>query len=210
MSHTAHNWQYTETIHREPEHTQRARKHALEHGVAPISVATGAQLASIAAMSNSRTIAEIGTGMGVSGLWLLSAHAHSTLTTIDVESEYQRHAKRFFTEAGISTPRLRFINGNAQDVLPRMNENTYDLVFLDADTDSILEYVEHGLRLVRPGGTVLIPRILQGGKLADPNARDTRTQDYRALMSELTQSTAVTTALSPVGDGLLSITRTLG
>nr|WP_243848615.1 O-methyltransferase [Lysinibacter cavernae] len=186
---------------------EKARKLSIEMGVAPISRAVGSQLASIVAMTGARTIAEVGTGLGVSGLWLLSGRDNISLTTIDSESEYHRHARALFTEAGIAPSRLRFINGKAEDVLPRMNENSYDLVIIDADPDQLLEYFEHSLRLIRPGGTVLVPRVLKGGRVADPAARDDVSVDYRTLLTELASSDAVVTALSPAGDGLLQVTR---
>ncbi len=53
-----------------------------------------------------------------------------------------------------------------------MNEASYDIVLVDADPEGVIEYVEHGLRLVRAGGTVLVPRVLGGGAVADPVRRD--------------------------------------
>ena len=72
--------------------------------------------------------------MGVSGLWLLSGMAEDgVLTTIDNEPEYQRLAKQAFSEAGIGPSRTRLISGRAQEVLTRLADDSYDLVFIDAD-----------------------------------------------------------------------------
>src|SRR5690606_42122406 len=107
---------------------------------------------------------------------------------------------------GIPAAYTRFITGRAQDVLPRMNEASYDIVFVDADPENVLEGVEHGLRLVRPGGTVLVPRVLGGGRVADPVQRDPVTTAYRSLIQETQNSPAVLGALSIVGEGLLQLT----
>ena len=88
-----------------------------------------------------------------------------------------------------------------------MNESAYDVVLVDADPESVLEYVEHALRLVRSGGTVLVPRALQGTRVADPVARDETTASFRSLIQETRESSAVLSALSIVGDGLLQLTK---
>ena len=190
----------------EPEHIARARAHALELGAAPISPAIGAQCAVIAAASQALNIVEIGTGAGVSGLWLLHGSPRATLTTIDKEPEHLGAARQAFSEARIPPARARFITGRAADVLPRMNEASYDIVLVDADAEGVIEYVEHGLRLVRSGGTVLVPRVLAGGAVADPVRRDPVTTAYRSLIQETQSSPAVIGALSITGEGLLQLT----
>ncbi|MFT4211970.1 MAG: class I SAM-dependent methyltransferase [Microbacterium sp.] len=190
----------------EPETIARARSHALEIGADPVSPPVGAQCAVIAAASAALNIVEIGTGAGVSGLWLLHGSPRAVLTTIDKEPEHLALARQAFTDARVPAARARFITGRASDVLPRMNEASYDVVLVDADPDGVIEYVEHGLRLVRPGGTVLVPRVLCGGAVADPVRRDPVTSAYRSLIQEIQSSPAVIGALSIVGEGLLQLT----
>src|SRR6187402_3886671 len=100
------------------------RQHSLEIGIEPITPAMGAQLAVLAAATNPANIIEIGTGLGVSGLWLLSGAPDAVLTTIDAEIDYQTVARKGFTDAGIAANRIRLIGGRAADVLPRMNEGS--------------------------------------------------------------------------------------
>jgi predicted O-methyltransferase YrrM len=192
----------------EPEHIARARAHALELGAAPISPPVGAQCAVLAAVSKALNIVEIGTGAGVSGLWLLHGSPRATLTTIDKEPEHLGAARQAFAAARVPPARARFITGRAADVLPRMNEASYDIVLVDADAEGVIEYVEHGLRLVRAGGTVLVPRVMAGGAVADPVRRDPVTTAYRSLIQETQSSPAVIGALSIVGEGLLQLTTT--
>ncbi|MCR2826427.1 O-methyltransferase [Microbacterium sp. zg.Y909] len=190
----------------EPDAISRARAHALELGADPISAPVGAQCAVIAAASKALNIVEVGTGAGVSGLWLLHGSPRATLTTIDVEPEHLGAARQSFAAAGVAPARARFITGRGSSVLPRMNEASYDIVLIDADPEGVIEYVEHGLRLVRAGGTVLVPRVLHGGAVADPVRRDAVTSAYRSLIQETQSSPAVIGALSIVGDGLLQLT----
>ena len=201
------NWKYSEDIVQEPAGLAQARAHSLELGIDAVTPAVGAQLGVLAAASGARSIVEIGTGAGVSGLWMLRGAPGATITSIDTEVEYQQSARAAFAAEGVPGNRFRLITGRAVDVLPRMNENSYDLVLVDADTDNVIEYVEHGLRLVRRGGTVAVPHALWRDRVADPAQRDDTVADFRTLIGELSKSNAVLMALSPAGDGLLQITK---
>lgn len=207
MSDKDSNWRFAEEFGSERDDIAALRRHSIELGVEPITPATGAQLAVVAAASSATSIIEIGTGIGVSGLWLLTGAPAATLTSIDIETDYQQTAKKAFLDAGLPANHIRLITGRAREVLPRMNEQSYDVVFVDADPQSVIEYVEHGLRLVRPGGTVLVAHALWRGRVADPAQRDDTVAGFRALLKEIGDSEAVTSALSPIGDGLLHITK---
>lgn len=207
MSDKELNWKFSDDSVVETDAQSRARQQSDELGIDAVSPAVGAQTAVIAAATGATTILEVGTGAGVSGMWLLTGAPGATLTSIDTEVDHQQHAKANFTEAGIPGNRVRLITGKAAEVLPRMNEDSYDIVFVDADPQSVIEYVEHGLRLVRPGGTVLVAHALWRGRVADPAKRDDVATGFRSLLTEIGASTAVVSALSPVGDGLLQITR---
>ncbi|UOE45619.1 O-methyltransferase [Agromyces larvae] len=201
------NWKYVDESVAESDAVARARQQSLELGIDAVSPATAAQLAVLAAASRAESIIEVGTGVGVSGLSMLLAARASLLTSIDSETEYQQHARTHFADAGIPPARIRLITGRASEVLPRMNESSYDIVFLDADPASVIEYVEHGLRLAKPGGMVLVARTLWKGRVADPARRDDTTVAFRTLITELAASPAVVTAISPAGDGLLQIVK---
>jgi predicted O-methyltransferase YrrM len=207
MSEKDLSWKFAEDFIVESAPIATARAHSLENGIEPISPAVGAQIAVIAAATKAGSIIEVGTGMGVSGLWMFAGAPGAILTSIDIELDFQQSARRAFTEAGIPANRARLIAGRALEVLPRMNEASYDLVLVDADAASVIEYVEHGLRLVRVGGTVLVPHALWRGRVADPAQRDDTVADFRTLLSEIAASTAVIAALSLAGDGLLQLTR---
>ena len=202
------SWKFAEEFPVEPPATQTARQHSLELGIDPVSPAVGAQLAVLAAASGARNILEIGTGAGVSGLWLLQGAPAATLTTIDVEIDHQNRARQAYADAGIPSSRTRLIAGRATDVLPRMNDGAYDLVLVDADPASVLDYVEHGLRIARTGGVVAVAHALWRGRVADPAQRDDTVQDFRALLTTIAESAAVTASLSTAGDGLLQLVKT--
>src|SRR6202020_554704 len=109
-----------------------ARERAADIGTGAVTPAVGALLSLLTKLSGGKAIVEVGTGAGVSGLWLLSGmREDGVLTTIDVEPEHQRMAKQAFTEAGVGPSRTRLISGRAQDVLTRLADESYDLVFID-------------------------------------------------------------------------------
>lgn len=207
MAEKESSWKFAEDFIVERAEIAEARQHSIELGVDAISPATGAQLALIAASSAAKNIIEIGTGVGVSGLWLLTGAPHATLTSIDFETDYQDSARKAIMEAGTPANRVRLISGRALDVLPRMNEGSYDVVLVDADPLSVIEYVEHALRLSRAGGTVLVPHALWRDRVADPAQRGKTVAEFRTLLREIAASDAVISSLSPVGDGLLQLTK---
>ncbi len=201
------SWRYAEDFVDESAAISQARAHSLELGVDPVSPAVGAQLAVLAAAGSVHSILEIGTGAGVSGLWLLTGAPDAILTSIDIEFDHQQAARTAFADAEVPANRIRLITGSAHEVLPRMNDGAYDLVLVDADPASVLDYVEHGLRIARRGGLVLVARALWKGRVADPAQRDGTVADYRALLATINESTAVQASLSVSGDGLLQVVK---
>ena len=150
-----------------------ARDRAVETGAGAVTPAVGALLSVLAKLSGAKAVVEVGTGAGVSGLWLLSGmRDDGVLTTIDVEPEHQRIAKQAFSEAGIGPSRTRLISGRAQEVLTRLADESYDLVFIDADPVDQPDFVVEGVRLLRPGGAIVVHRAALGGRAGDANARD--------------------------------------
>lgn len=201
------DWKYTEEFLPEREDIAILRQHSVELGIEAVSPATGALLAFLASAVAASSIIEIGTGLGVSGLWMLSGAPGASFTSIDDEADYQQVAKAAFTEAGVPANRVRLITGDAMQVLPRMNESSYDLVLIDAEPARILEYLEHGIRLARSGGTIVVTHALWRGKVADPAQRDEPVPSFRTVLATVAESDAVTASLVPVGDGVLQMVK---
>lgn len=147
---------------------------------------------------------EIGTGTGVSGVWLLRGmRSDGVLTTVDTEAEHQRLAKQSFTDEGIPTQRVRLITGPALDVLPRLTDGHYDMVFADGDKQEYPDYLAEALRLLRPGGIVAFDNALWHDRVADPAQRDAETVAVRELGKAVADNESLVPLLLPVGDGLL-------
>ncbi|MBO1901130.1 class I SAM-dependent methyltransferase [Leucobacter weissii] len=210
MSRLERNWQYAEQYPTETDAQVRARRLSLELGVEPVSRAIAAQLSGLVAATATTAICELGTGVGVSGLALLRYAPEATLTSIEIEAEHLRQARTVFADAGIAQSRLRLIEGDAAQVLPRLNLEAYDLTVIDADPERLLDYFETALQIVRPGGTIVVPNAFAHGRVPDPAARDTVTRNLRDLLATVGDSTAIAPVLSPAGDGLLTVTRLNG
>ena len=200
------NLSYVEGYLTEDEPLLAARREAAEIGGAPpIGPGGGAALRFIAAAISARSVVEIGTGCGTSGIWLLRGmRSDAVLTSVDVEPEHQRLARKAFTDAGFPSNRYRLISGKALDVLPRLTDGAYDLVFCDADKQEYQDYLVEALRLLRPGGVVAFDNALRGGRVADPRQDDPGTVTIRELAEQVRQDDRLVPVLLPVGDGLLA------
>jgi len=197
------SWKYTEDFHQEPEVISRARARAEEMGIESITPSVGATLALLVSSMNAKAIVEVGTGAGVSGLWLQSGNSTSVLASIDTELQHQDLAKLAFEQAGIVSTRLRMINGRSSEVLVNLADEAYDLVLLDGDVDSLLSQVKESVRLLRTGGVLAIPHALWRDRVPDQVLRDEITEEYRAVLEFVNDSGLFIPALSTIGDGLL-------
>jgi len=183
-----------------------ARRNAAEvGGVAPVSPLTGATLRFLAAASGARSVVEIGTGCGTSGIWLLRGmRPGGVLTTVDVEPEHQRLARAAYLAAGFPASRCRLIGGVALDVLPRLADAAYDMVFCDADRLENSGYLTAALRLLRPGGVVIFNGVLPGSSTTERMPTDAEIAAAAGLCEQVRADEGLVPLLLPVGTGLLA------
>jgi predicted O-methyltransferase YrrM len=197
--------EYAEAYLAEDAVLQAARHRGAELGCVPIGPGGGAALRFLAAATNARAVVEVGTGAGVSGLWLLRGmRPDGVLTTVDKDPEHQRAARQAFGEAGVPSGRARLIVGNALEVLPRLADGGYDLVFVDAAKTEYADYLTEALRLLRPGGVVAFDNVLWHDRVADPAQRDPDTVAMRELGRTIRDDDGLVPVLLHAGDGLLA------
>ncbi|MFI6325205.1 O-methyltransferase [Nonomuraea sp. NPDC050556] len=200
---------YAEQFHHEDEILHAARLRGQEMGAPPILPGGGAALCFLATAVNARSVVEIGTGCGVSGLWLLRGmRPDGTLTSVDVEPEHQRMARQTFADAGFSGSRIRLIVGRALDVLPRLSDGGYDLVFADGAKQEYADYLAESVRLLRVGGIVAFDNALWHNRVADPTQRDPDTVTIRELGKLVQADDRLRPLMIPLGDGLLCAIKT--
>jgi predicted O-methyltransferase YrrM len=202
---TLANRRYTEDWLTEDSALAAARPRGRDLGAVPIGTGGGAVLRFLAASIQAKAVVEIGTGAGVSGTWLLRGmHPDGVLTSIDLEPEHQRVAKQTFLAAGFATSRFRLISGSALEVLPRLTDGAYDIVFGDAAKEEYSSYLDEAVRLLRPGGIVAFDNALWHGQVADAGARDPGTVAIRDLLRRVRDDERLVPVLLPSGDGILA------
>ena len=148
---------------------------------------------------------EIGTGCGTSGIWLLRGmQPGGVLTTVDSEPEHQRLARAAFVAAGFPASRYRLIGGLALEVLPRLADGAYDMVFCDADRLELAEYLTSALRLLRPGGVAVFTAVLPGSVQTERMPTDAEAAAAAGLREQIRADEGLVPVLLPIGQGLLA------
>jgi predicted O-methyltransferase YrrM len=182
-----------------------ARRKGADFGAVPIGAGGGAVLRFLAATVAAKAVVEIGTGAGVSGTWLLRGMLpDGVLTSIDIDAGHQQAARQTYLDSGFPTSRFRLITGPGLEVLPRLTDGAYDLVFGDAAKGEYAEYLAEALRLLRPGGIVAFDNALWHGRVPDPAVRDAETVTIRDLLTQVRDDDRLVPILLPSGDGLLA------
>lgn len=197
------SWKFAEDFITEPDAFREARVRAEEMGIECITSSVGSHLALIASALGAKAIVEAGTGTGISGLWLLRGAPQAVLATIDTDPEAQSAARKAFAEGGIAANHTRVISGRAIDVMSNLADAAYDLVFLDADRDTLEAQLFEASRLLRPGGVVAIAHALWRDRVPDPAMRDDATATYRDVLRFFANNDDFVSTLSSSGDGLL-------
>ncbi|QUY62018.1 O-methyltransferase [Gulosibacter molinativorax] len=185
---------------------QSARRYALELGLPTISRTLGAHLAFVAASTRAERIIEIGSTGGLTTTWLHRGAPKATITCIDNEPEHLAQTRRALLEAAHPATAIRCISGDPHRVLPRMSEDTYDLVLITGPLQHVSAHLQHGLRVVRPGGTILVLNALNQGRVADPARRDAITTSLRLVIREFQRQPDLVTSVIPIDGGLLQVT----
>lgn len=188
----------------EDEPLRAARARSEENDIPTVSAHTGALLRFLAALTSARSLVEVGSGGGYSGLWLMQgADPRATLTTIESEREHQALAQRAYTEGGCAN-RVRSITGTALSVLPKLADAGYDLVFLDAAPAEYPEYLTHARRLLRPGGLLVADGVLAGGVTAAEDGTGEDADALRAFNEAVSDDPDLVEVLVDVGAGVLA------
>ena len=182
---------------------QQARKNGAEVATLDPTVGVGGIISFVSGLIGAKSIVEIGTGSGVSGLWAFrGAPDDATITSIDSEREHGASARSIFEEAGISAQRFRLITGNIVEVVGKLADSNYDLMIVRSPKDMV-DVVQESFRLLKGNGVLLIDNALDGGKVADPTQRDFETIARRDSIKAIKEDARWRSTLLPIGGGVL-------
>jgi caffeoyl-CoA O-methyltransferase len=163
----------------------------------------GNVLSMLSKMIQPTHILEIGTYTGYSGICLAQGlQENGKLHTIDINEELESMVRSFFKEAGLDN-KINYYIGNALDIIPSIQE-TFDLVFIDADKKNYSNYYDLVFDRVRTGGYIIADNVLWSGKILDaPEKMDVDTKAIDAFNKKIHNDTRVEHMLLPVRDGLM-------
>lgn len=177
-------------------------------GPPPIEPAVGATLAVLAAGVQARSVVSIGSGGGLTGLWLLRGmQPDGVLTALDGDPAQLRAARAAFAGAGVPPGRTRMIFGTPAEVLPRLSPGAYDMVVCAGPPREYAAQLDAVLGLVRVGGTLVCHGLLADGRIADRTARDPQTVAWREVSRTVREDESLLSAVLPLGAGLLVATK---
>ena len=180
------------------------REEADRTGLPPISVSAdeGRLLQVLLTSIGARRVLEVGTLGGYSAIWMARVLPDDgELLTIEIEHKHAEFARRYIERAGLSD-RIDVRVGRALDVLPSLDGEKFDAVFIDADKEPMPNYFEWALRLLRPGGLVIADNTLWGGKVYDEAENDEKTRAVREFNRRMASDPRVLSILVPTHDGV--------
>jgi predicted O-methyltransferase YrrM len=183
----------------------------LPNATMQIAADQGAFMQMLVRIAGVKRYLEIGVFTGYSSLAVaLALPEDGTVTACDVSAEYSIMARRFWREGGVDR-KIDFRLGPALQTLETLQAqdrtSTFDMAFIDADKPNQHAYYEHCVKLVRPGGLILIDNSLWGGAVADPAQQDGHTLAIRDANERVSRDARVEAMMLPIGDGLLMARR---
>ncbi|MFT5954070.1 MAG: caffeoyl-CoA O-methyltransferase [Cyclobacteriaceae bacterium] len=163
----------------------------------------GRLLSMISHMIRPQSILEIGAYTGYSALCLAEGlTASGTLITIERNEELIPRIKQYFADSPFAS-QLEVRHGNAREVIPQLDNDHWDLVFIDADKESYATYFDLVIDRVTTGGYVLVDNVLWSGKVTQENAKDTKTEALKNFNRKVHEDARVQNLLLPFRDGLM-------
>ena len=162
----------------------------------------GRVLSMISKIIQPKNILEVGTYTGYSALCFAEGLQHrGKIFTIDKNEELETLQNKFFDKSGYRDQIIQFV-GNALEIIPTIDE-TFDLVFIDADKVNYINYYHLIIDKMNPGGMILSDNVLWSGKVVEKlDRKDTDTKALLAYNKLINEDPRIETVLLPIRDGL--------
>jgi len=154
--------------------------------------------------AGAKRVLEVGTLAGYSAIAMARAlPADGCVDTIELKDEHADFAERWVKKSDVAG-RVRVLRGAGADVLRTLDakDGAYDAAFLDADKSGYPTYLSHCLRLVRPGGMILVDNAFAFGQVLDESPTDREVPAVRAFNDQMAKTPGVHGVIVPIGDGL--------
>ena len=166
----------------------------------------GQFMALLVQLMGAKKTLDIGVFTGYSALVVaLALPSDGQVIACDVNEETTQIAQQFWEKAGVAHKidlRLAPALETLEQLIAEGQNNTFDFAFIDADKSNYDNYYEKALWLVKPGGLIAIDNVLWGGKVADSDVKDNRTQKIRNFNQKLHEDPRIVLSMLPIADGL--------
>jgi predicted O-methyltransferase YrrM len=193
----------------EPPVLQRLREETAADSEADMQIAPeqGQFMGLLVKLMGARFVLELGTFTGYSSLCMAMAlPPHGRIMTCDISKKWTDIAQRYWKEARVEN-RVELRLGPALDLLDRLlaegHERRFDLIFIDADKENYVGYYEYSLKLLRPGGLIIVDNVLWSGKVIELEMQDPETVAIRNFNEHLKHDSRITRSIIPLGDGMI-------
>lgn len=162
-------------------------------------------LALLAQLGGAWRFLEVGTYGGYTPLWIALEIPQARFVCVERDPEMAELARGAWDDAGVGERvelRVEDARDSLADLLDEGQASDFDLAYIDADKESLSEYYEQCLKLVRPGGLVAVDNTLWKGRVTDPDDTTASTRAVRAFNEKVYADDRVDLSLVPIGDGV--------
>jgi caffeoyl-CoA O-methyltransferase len=180
------------------------REDADRNGLPPIAVPpeTGRLLQILLVAVRATRVLEVGTLGGYSAIWMARAlPAEGRIVSLEINPAHAAFARRHLAAAGVAE-QVEVREGNALQLLPALDGEQFDAVFLDADKEPLPTYLDWALRLVRVGGLIIADNALRGGRVLDRSDDDPGLRGVRKFNERFAADPRIEGLVIPIGDGV--------
>ncbi len=177
------------------------RREAEKAGLPPIHVAPeqGSFMRILLQLIGAKEVVEVGTLAGYSAVWM--ARSGARVTTIEFLEKHAAFAERWIARSDVAD-RISVRRGAGKDVLPTLAASSMDAAFLDADKAGYPLYLKECLRIVRPGGLILVDNAFAFGELFATSPQDREVEAVRSFNELMARTPGLRAVIVPIGDGL--------
>jgi|TARA_B100001996_G_scaffold105694_1_gene79593 caffeoyl-CoA O-methyltransferase len=152
--------------------------------------------------SNIKNVLEIGTFTGLSALSIaLALPKDGKLIALDKDEDTNKVALNFFKKAN-QDHKIKTLIKPALQSLEEIQNNKFDMVFIDADKMNYKEYYERSIKLMNKGGLIIVDNVLWHGEVADELNVDKYTINIREFNTHVANDSRVEQIIVPLGDGM--------